>query len=159
MEPLDITPDRLRTLRDAIHRQLYIYRYVLDRYRHRSHAGYIMLEVSSFISSVLTLLSLFTPTGGALTIVSAIATALIGVCIKILQRLYPEEEMSRLNTHQKRLRIYLSKLTNVAWRPKSSQLQQIELLLQLGPTIPLHLHEQAANSCETYPKAWQESAV
>lgn len=159
MEPLEPNPDRLRALRDAVHRQVYIYRYALDQYRRRSHVGYVMLEVSSFISSFLNLLSLFTSDNGALTIVSAVATALIGIFIKVLQRVYPEEEMSRFSTHQKRLRVYLSKLSNPEWRPKPKQLQQLELLLQLGPNLPLPLYERAANSCEHYPKAWQDSAV
>lgn len=139
--------------RRAVHQQRYIYRYVLDAYRARSHAAYIMLEVSSFLSALLTLLSLFTGQfGNGFTVSSAIITALIGVAIKILQRLYPEEELGRLNAYLKRLKMFLVKLSNPDWTPKPRQLQQLDILLKSAPTISIREQEEALHSYRQFLK-------
>lgn len=112
-----------------------------------------MLEISSFIGSVLNILSLVIDDfGTGFTVISTITIALIGIGIKLLNRLYPEKEMSNIATYLKRLKVYMIKLCDHSWVPKPKQLQRIEALLRNAPLISIREQELATKSFKEFLK-------
>lgn len=149
----DENTDQLSVLRRVIQRQRYIYRYILDRYRNRSHYGFLLLEISSFIGIVFNILSLALAGYGTIfTVISTIAVAMISIGIKLLNRLYPEIEMSHINTYLKRLKVYMIKLSDHSWKPKPRQMQAIEVLLKSAPLISMREQRLADKSFKDYLK-------
>ena len=145
--------NQLSVLRRIIQHQRYMYSFILDRYRTRSHYGFAMLEISSFIGSVLNILSLVIDDfGTGFTVISTITIALIGIGIKLLNRLYPEKEMSNIATYLKRLKVYMIKLCDHSWVPKPKQLQRIEALLRNAPLISIREQELATKSFKEFLK-------
>lgn len=135
----------------------FAYQLLVDEYKHKTTNVYILIKFSSLLSAAISLISVFTaPINVYLNIVSTISTLVIAIIVELLQKLYPQDELSNFSKFLRMVDFRLGKLEslppNIQKATLHKNITKMAKLLSEAPSMSLKQYNKIQTKYQDFCK-------